>query len=206
MPEYKPENEADFDNLQHEQEHHQFQQPLQQQYHHQQPPYEDYPQFQQTMMEQQQQGFNLINEMLAGMQLQQENMFQGLQTTQNQYLEELRALKTRQDEFFSNQNNQYNMIRQEQDLMAKEIQDLKKHQVNTTMIGANKKEIDQLVNKVGEQQHMFTEAMKQLKEWTRNASAREYRPMFQGFLKSEGQSSQSAPPQSLDHPTTQPKK
>ncbi|MED6127860.1 hypothetical protein PIB30_092155, partial [Stylosanthes scabra] len=87
----------------------------------QQPPYEDYHQFQQTMMEQQQQGFNSINEMLAGMQLQQQNMFQGLQTTQNQYLEELRALKTRQDEFFSNQNNQYNMIRQEQDLMAKEI-------------------------------------------------------------------------------------
>ncbi|MED6164751.1 hypothetical protein PIB30_093196 [Stylosanthes scabra] len=29
MPEYEPENEADFDNLQHEQEHHQFQQPPQ---------------------------------------------------------------------------------------------------------------------------------------------------------------------------------
>ncbi|MED6198583.1 hypothetical protein PIB30_067770 [Stylosanthes scabra] len=157
--------------------------------------------------------------------------------TQNQYLEELRALKTRQDEFFSNQNNQYNMIRQEQDLMAKEIQDLKKYQVNTTMMGANKNEIDQLVSKVGEQQHLYTEAMKQLKEWTRNSSARECysvwahqqanpnlvemlvykvtkqiyknleadRPMFQGFLKFEGQSSQSAPPQSLDHPTTQPK-
>ncbi|MED6202510.1 hypothetical protein PIB30_106322 [Stylosanthes scabra] len=95
MPEYEPENEADFDNLQHEQQHHQFQQPPQQQYHHQQPPYEDYHQFQQTMMEQQQQGFNSINEMLARMQLQQQNMFQGLQTTQNQYLEELRALKTR---------------------------------------------------------------------------------------------------------------
>ncbi|MED6174781.1 hypothetical protein PIB30_072243 [Stylosanthes scabra] len=176
--------------------------------------------------------------MLAGMQLQQQNMFQGLQTTQNQYLDELRALKTRHDEFFSNQNNQYNMIRQKQDLMAKEIQDLKKYQVNTTMMGANKNEIDQPLNKVGEQQHLYTEAMKQLKEWTRNSSVRECysvwahqqanpnlvempvykvtkqiyknlevdRPMFQGFLKSEGQSSQSAPPQSLDHPTTQPKK
>ncbi|MED6211687.1 hypothetical protein PIB30_076101 [Stylosanthes scabra] len=102
--------------------------------------------------------------------------------------------------------------------MAKEIQDLKKYQVNTTMMGANKNEIDQLVSKVAEQQHLFTEAMKQLKEWTRNASIRECysvwahqqanpnlvempvyklikqiyknleadRPMFQGFLKSEG--------------------
>ncbi|MED6199774.1 hypothetical protein PIB30_079034 [Stylosanthes scabra] len=164
MPQYVPENETDFSNLQRGQQHHQFQQPPQQQYHHQQPPYEDYHQYQQTMMEQQQQGFNSINEMLAVMQLQQQNMFQGLQTTQNQYLEELRALKTRQDEFFSNQNNQYHMIRQEQDLIAKEIQDLEKYQVNTTMMGANKNEIDQLVSKVGEQQHQYTEAMRQLKE------------------------------------------
>ncbi|MED6224485.1 hypothetical protein PIB30_084542 [Stylosanthes scabra] len=188
-------------------------------------------------MEQQQQGFSSINEILAGMQLQLQTMFQGLQTTQNQYLEKLRALKTRQDEFFSNQNNQYNMIRQEQNLMAKEIQDLRKYQVNTTMMGANKNEVEQFMSKVVEQQGLYTEAMKQLKEWTRNASARECysvwvhqqanpnlvempvykvtkqiyknldanRPMFHGFLKSEGQSSQSAPPQSPDHPTTQPK-
>ncbi|MED6212438.1 hypothetical protein PIB30_083361, partial [Stylosanthes scabra] len=121
--------------------------------------------------------------------------------------------------------------------MAKEIQDLKKYQVNATMIGANKNEINQLVSKGGEQQHKYTEAMRQLKEWIRNASARECyavwahqqanpnfieilvhkvtkqiynnlendRPMFHGFLKSEGQSSQVAPPQSLDHPTTKPK-
>ncbi|MED6212439.1 hypothetical protein PIB30_083362 [Stylosanthes scabra] len=52
MPQYVPENETDFGNLQHEQQHHQFQQQPQQQYHHQQPPYEDYHQYQQTMMEQ----------------------------------------------------------------------------------------------------------------------------------------------------------
>ncbi|MED6127861.1 hypothetical protein PIB30_092156 [Stylosanthes scabra] len=40
-------------------------------------------------------------------------------------------------------------------------------------MGANKNEIDQLVSKVGEQQYQYTEAMRQLKEWTRNASARE---------------------------------
>ncbi|MED6176613.1 hypothetical protein PIB30_089895 [Stylosanthes scabra] len=124
-------------------------------------------------MEQQQQGFKSIHEMLAGMQLQQQIMFQGLQTTQNQYLEELRALKARQDEFLSNQNNQYNMIRKEQNLMAKEIQDLKKYQVNTTMMGANKNEVEQFMSNAVEQQGLYTEAMKQLKEWTRNASARE---------------------------------
>ncbi|MED6212298.1 hypothetical protein PIB30_081981 [Stylosanthes scabra] len=41
------------------------------------------------------------------------------------------------------------------------------------MMGANKNEIDQLVSKVGEQQHQYTEAMRHLKEWTRNASIRE---------------------------------
>ncbi|MED6152745.1 hypothetical protein PIB30_094967 [Stylosanthes scabra] len=155
------------------------------------------------MMEQQQQGFNSINEMLAGMQLQQQNMFQGLQTTQNQYLEELRALKTRQDEFFSNQNNQYNMIRQEQDMIAKEIQDLKKHQEWTK--NASARECYSVwAHQQANPNLVKMPVYKVTKQIYKNLDAD--RPMFQGFLKSEGQSSQSAPPQSLDHPTTQPKK
>ncbi|MED6114239.1 hypothetical protein PIB30_078490 [Stylosanthes scabra] len=46
-------------------------------------------------------------------------------------MEELAAVKTRQEEFFPNQTNQYNMIRKEQNLLGKEILDVKKHQMNT---------------------------------------------------------------------------
>ncbi|MED6139144.1 hypothetical protein PIB30_081126 [Stylosanthes scabra] len=51
-----------------------------------------------------------------------------MESTRNKALmEELAAVKTRQEEFFSNQTNQYNMIRKEQNLLGKEILDVKKH-------------------------------------------------------------------------------
>ncbi|MED6165263.1 hypothetical protein PIB30_097901 [Stylosanthes scabra] len=118
-------------------------------------------------------------------------------------MEELAAVKIRQEEFFSNQTNQYNMIRQEQNLLGKEILDVKKHQMNTV-----------------------TMVQRQLKEWTKNSSARECysvwayqqanpnlvempvhkvtkqiydntnnnRPMFYGLLKSDLPPSGTAPP------------
>ncbi|MED6127442.1 hypothetical protein PIB30_088179 [Stylosanthes scabra] len=52
-------------------------------------------------------------------------------------MEELAAVKTRQEEFFSNQTNQYNMIRKEQNLLGKEIMDVKKHQMNTVTMGSS---------------------------------------------------------------------
>ncbi|MED6220163.1 hypothetical protein PIB30_042149 [Stylosanthes scabra] len=52
-------------------------------------------------------------------------------------MEELAAVKTRQEEFFSNQTNQYNMIRKEQNLLGKEILDVKKYQMNTVTMGSN---------------------------------------------------------------------
>ncbi|MED6138410.1 hypothetical protein PIB30_073988 [Stylosanthes scabra] len=39
-------------------------------------------------------------------------------------------MKAKQEEFFSNQVNQYNMIRQDQKLLGKEILDVKKYQMS----------------------------------------------------------------------------
>ncbi|MED6175871.1 hypothetical protein PIB30_082367 [Stylosanthes scabra] len=92
-------------------------------------------------------------------------------------MEELAAVKARQEEFFSNQTNQYNMIRQDQNLLGKEILDVKKHQMNTVTMGSSsspqKYEPDQALMKIREQHANFSEVQRQLKEWTRNSSARE---------------------------------
>ncbi|MED6214053.1 hypothetical protein PIB30_099228 [Stylosanthes scabra] len=76
-------------------------------------------------------------------------------------MEELAAVKTRQEEFFSNQTNQYNMIRKEQNLLGKEIMDVKKHQMNTVTMGSssspNKYEPDQALLKIREQHANFSE-------------------------------------------------
>ncbi|MED6202063.1 hypothetical protein PIB30_101638, partial [Stylosanthes scabra] len=76
-----------------------------------------------------------------------------VESTRNKALiEELAAVKTRQEEFFSTQTNQYNMIRKEQNLLGKEILDVKKHQMNTVTMASssspNKYEPDQALMKI----------------------------------------------------------
>ncbi|MED6187947.1 hypothetical protein PIB30_081334 [Stylosanthes scabra] len=92
-------------------------------------------------------------------------------------MKELAEVKTRQEEFFSNQTNQYNMIRKEQNLLGKEISDVKKHQMSTVTMGSssspNKYEPDQALMKIREQHANFSKVQRQLKEWTKNSSARE---------------------------------
>ncbi|MED6163108.1 hypothetical protein PIB30_076689 [Stylosanthes scabra] len=95
--------------------------------------------------------------------------------------DELAAVRSRQEEFFSNHANQYNMIRQEQKLLGKEILDVKKYQMSAVTMGSGSSssptpqryEPDQALMKIREQHANFSEMQRQLKDWTRNASARE---------------------------------
>ncbi|MED6165068.1 hypothetical protein PIB30_096073 [Stylosanthes scabra] len=92
-------------------------------------------------------------------------------------MDELAAVRSKQEEFFSNHANQYNMIRQEQKLLGKEILDVKKYQMSTVIMGSSsspqKYEPDQALMKIREQHANFSEMQRQLKEWTRISSARE---------------------------------
>ncbi|MED6219864.1 hypothetical protein PIB30_039714 [Stylosanthes scabra] len=88
-------------------------------------------------------------------------------------MEEVKAVKTRQDELYSNENRFYNMIRKEQDLMAREMQEVKKYQINTTLIVANRNEEDKLTKAVEQQHNEMAEIKKQLKDWSLIASAKE---------------------------------
>ncbi|MED6127852.1 hypothetical protein PIB30_092113 [Stylosanthes scabra] len=95
--------------------------------------------------------------------------------------DELAAVRSRQEEFFSNHANQYNIIREEQKLLGKEILDVKKYQMNAVTMGPGSSssptpqryEPDQALMKIREQHANFSEIQRQLKDWTRNASARE---------------------------------
>ncbi|MED6226023.1 hypothetical protein PIB30_099418 [Stylosanthes scabra] len=57
-------------------------------------------------------------------------------TRHKAYMDELAAMKAKQEEFFSNQVNQYNMIRQDQKLVGKEILDVKKYQMSAVTLGS----------------------------------------------------------------------
>ncbi|MED6211736.1 hypothetical protein PIB30_076503 [Stylosanthes scabra] len=111
-------------------------------------------------------------------------------------MEELAAVKTRQEEFFSNRINQYNMIRKEQNLLGKEILDVKKHQMNTVIMGSSSSPQKECYSIWAHQQanpnlvempvHKVT---KQIYNNTNNN-----RPMFYGLLKSDLPLSGTAPP------------
>ncbi|MED6188042.1 hypothetical protein PIB30_082231 [Stylosanthes scabra] len=65
---------------------------------HEQPNFEAYESNFQQYKEDQQQGFQFLNEELANMKIRQEQFFENMQKTQSHYLEELKSLRTRQDE------------------------------------------------------------------------------------------------------------
>ncbi|MED6141421.1 hypothetical protein PIB30_103229 [Stylosanthes scabra] len=106
-------------------------------------------------------------------------------TRHKAYMDELAAMKAKQEEFFSNQANQYNLIRQDHKLLGKEILDVKKYQMSAVTMGSSGSgsstqppppppyEADQALMKIREQHATFTEICRQLKDWTRNASGRE---------------------------------
>ncbi|MED6115192.1 hypothetical protein PIB30_087871 [Stylosanthes scabra] len=107
-------------------------------------------------------------------------------TRHKAYMDELAAMKAKQEEFFSNQVNQYNLIRQDHKLLGKEILDAKKYQMSAVTMGSDGSssstqpppppppyEPDQALMKIREQHATFTEICRQLKDWTRNASGRE---------------------------------
>ncbi|MED6164104.1 hypothetical protein PIB30_086511, partial [Stylosanthes scabra] len=107
-------------------------------------------------------------------------------TRHKAYMDELAAMKAKQEEFFSNQVNKYNLIRQDHKLLGKEILEVKKYQMSAVIMGSGRSgsstqpppppppyELDQALMKIMEQHATFTEICRQLKDWTRNASGRE---------------------------------
>ncbi|MED6212631.1 hypothetical protein PIB30_085342 [Stylosanthes scabra] len=80
---------------------------------HDQPHFEAYESNFQQYKEDQQQGFQFLNEELASMKIKQEQFFENMQKAQSQYLEELKSLRTKQDEMVNQQNNFYTQIKRE---------------------------------------------------------------------------------------------
>ncbi|MED6213357.1 hypothetical protein PIB30_092301 [Stylosanthes scabra] len=105
-------------------------------------------------------------------------------------MEELAAVRSRQEELFSNQTNQYNMIRQEQKFLGKEILD---RQLNEWTRNSSARECYSVwahqqanPNLVEMPVHKLT---KQIYD-----NANNNRPMFYGFLKSDLPPSETTPP------------
>ncbi|MED6213387.1 hypothetical protein PIB30_092730 [Stylosanthes scabra] len=136
----------------------------------QQPNFEAYETNFQQYKEDQQQGFQFLNEELASMKIKQEQFFENMQKAQSQYLDELKSLRTRQDEMVNQQKNFYMQIKREQEKTIKEIEEVKKFQVSQTLMGARRTTEEKLEERMHETRNEIIEMRKQIRELTRNAS------------------------------------
>ncbi|MED6114291.1 hypothetical protein PIB30_078933 [Stylosanthes scabra] len=107
------------------------------------------------------------------MKIRQEQFFENMQKAQSQYLDELKSLRTREDETVNQQNNFYRQTKREQEKTIKEIEEVKKFQVNQTLMGARRTTEEKLEERMHETRNEIIEMRKQIREWTRNASSRE---------------------------------
>ncbi|MED6225639.1 hypothetical protein PIB30_095537 [Stylosanthes scabra] len=113
-------------------------------------------------------------------------------TRHKAYMDELAAMKAKQEEFFSNQANQYNLIRQDHKLLGKEILDVKKYQMSIVTMGSSGSgsstqppppppyEPDQALMKIREHQKIVKQIYDNIDH---------KRPRFRGLLKSDLQPS-----------------
>ncbi|MED6177732.1 hypothetical protein PIB30_100799 [Stylosanthes scabra] len=124
MPQAEGGNEED----QNQQQYHQFQQP----------PKQHYPQFQQNFENQYHQDLQGIEEYLSSMQFTQQSFYGNMQKSQAEYMEEVKAIKAKQVELWNNTNRFHSQIRKEQDMLAWEIQEIRKNQINQTLMSSQK--------------------------------------------------------------------
>ncbi|MED6153172.1 hypothetical protein PIB30_099091 [Stylosanthes scabra] len=114
----------------------------------------------------------------------QQQTLENINKSQAEYMAELRSIKGKQQEMYENNERFYNQVRkeqrttrQEQKLLGKEILDVKKYHMSAVTMGSSsspqKYEPDQTLMKIREQHAKFSKMQRQLKEWTRNSSARE---------------------------------
>ncbi|MED6224570.1 hypothetical protein PIB30_085371 [Stylosanthes scabra] len=130
----------------------------------------------------------------------------------SKYLEELNAVKTREYELWNNTNKFHHQIRKEQDMLAREIQEVKKFQVNQTLMGNRKEPMENLEQTMQANPNLIEIPIHQIPDLM-HLNAKKGRHLFYGGLKSHlvvGSSSQAAPsqappPQPADEPMADPK-
>ncbi|MED6198512.1 hypothetical protein PIB30_067016 [Stylosanthes scabra] len=137
-------------------------------------PRNHYPEFQQNFDNQFHQDLQGIEEHLSSMQFLQQSFYENMQKSQAEYMEEVKAIKAKQEELWNNTNRFHSQIRKKQDMLAREIQEIRKNQINQTLKSTQKSNAEKNLEQVVERQaRELAEMKKQLNQWTRNASARE---------------------------------
>ncbi|MED6188338.1 hypothetical protein PIB30_084998 [Stylosanthes scabra] len=108
------------------------------------------------------------------MQFLQQVFYENMQKSQANYMEEVKQIKAKQEKMWNNTNRFQSQIRKEQEMLAREIQKVRKSQINQTLMNNKRAETEKNLQQAVERQGKdIAEMRKQLNLWTRNTSARE---------------------------------
>ncbi|MED6210956.1 hypothetical protein PIB30_069014 [Stylosanthes scabra] len=108
------------------------------------------------------------------MQFLQQSFYENMQKSQAEYMEEVKQIKAKQEETWNNTNRFQSQIRKEQEMLDREIQEVRKGQINQTLVNNQTAETEKSLQQAVERQARdISEMRNQLNLWTKNTSARE---------------------------------
>ncbi|MED6189552.1 hypothetical protein PIB30_097058 [Stylosanthes scabra] len=140
----------------------------------QQPPKHGFLDFQPQYQSQFHETLEGIELHLSSMQFFQQNFYENMEKSQADYMEEVKQIKAKQEKIWTNNRRFQSQYRQEQERLAKEIQEVRKSQITQTLANNKRLETEKNMQLAIERQGKdIVEMRKQLNLWTRNTSARE---------------------------------
>ncbi|MED6115703.1 hypothetical protein PIB30_093205 [Stylosanthes scabra] len=140
----------------------------------QQQPQHGFPDFQPQYQSQFHETLEGVESHLSSMQFFQQNFYENMEKSQVDYMEEVKQIKAKQEEIWTNNQRFQSQYRQEQERLAKEIQEVRKSQITQTLANNKRLETEKNMQLAIERQGRdIMEMRKQLNLWTRNTLARE---------------------------------
>ncbi|MED6189461.1 hypothetical protein PIB30_096201 [Stylosanthes scabra] len=140
----------------------------------QQPPQHGFPNFQPRYESQYHEDLQGIEETLSSMQFFQQIFYENMQKSQADYMEEVKQLKKKQEQIYNHNQRFHSQIWQEQEKLAKEIQEIQRSQLAQTMANNKRLEMEKNMQLALERQGRdIVEMRRQINLWTNNTSSKE---------------------------------
>ncbi|MED6200877.1 hypothetical protein PIB30_089566 [Stylosanthes scabra] len=115
-----------------------------------------------------------IEETLSSMQFFQQTFYENMMKSQADYMEEVKQLKDKQEQIYNHSQRFHSQIWQEQEKLAKEIQEVRRSQLAQAVANNKRLETERNMQLALEMQRRdIVEIKKQVNLWTNNVSSKE---------------------------------
>ncbi|MED6175176.1 hypothetical protein PIB30_075878 [Stylosanthes scabra] len=125
------------------------------------------------------------------MQFLQQSFYENMQKSQADYMKEVKQIKAKQEEMWNNTNRFQSQIRKEKEMLAREIQEVRKSQINQTLVNNKRAETEKNLQQAQANPNLSEIPITQILDLMQT-NAEKGRPVFFGCLKSDYEASSSS--------------